>query len=401
MWPERTAEVLEVKADMDARAAAKGRTLRYGWRSHVIVRETEAEARAAARRLLSKLDDERAHAIRHGRSTASSAGVARQAALRESADDEGYVERTCGPASAGPARAAGAAIVGDPDQVLAKIRELADAGIEAFILSGLPARRRVRPVRPLRAAAHRPRPARVRPRSSEPRLTCSFRDPGPAGRPGARARAARPCPRGDVCFRRPRRMCVRAVVRLVVPVAPRRGGGAGGTGRQHKYVSLRPRFLASTASNSPADAPGRHRAPRLAAVARRSRQPGVPLVSPSSCVVVGPRRSAEHAGRPGAGIPMISACSWRRVTRSVAPRRSRRWMASCRARRRRRRTRSRWSRCAERCRSSRSHSSPARWASRAKRSGRGWAAASTTSARSLPRRRTAAQVRSRSRWSSS
>ena len=58
MWPDVTATMLEVKADMDARAAAKGRSLRYGWRSHVIVRETEDEARAAARRLLSKLDDD-------------------------------------------------------------------------------------------------------------------------------------------------------------------------------------------------------------------------------------------------------------------------------------------------------------------------------------------------------
>ena len=57
MWPDVTCSMLEVKADMDARAAAKGRSLRYGWRSHVIVRETEDEARAAARRLLSKLDD--------------------------------------------------------------------------------------------------------------------------------------------------------------------------------------------------------------------------------------------------------------------------------------------------------------------------------------------------------
>jgi alkanesulfonate monooxygenase len=45
--------------------------------------------------------------------------------------------RTCGPASAGPAPA-GAAIVGDPDQVLAKIRAYADLGMDAFILSGYP-----------------------------------------------------------------------------------------------------------------------------------------------------------------------------------------------------------------------------------------------------------------------
>jgi alkanesulfonate monooxygenase len=32
----------------------------------------------------------------------------------------------------------GAAIVGDPDQVLAKLRSYADIGIRAFILSGYP-----------------------------------------------------------------------------------------------------------------------------------------------------------------------------------------------------------------------------------------------------------------------
>jgi alkanesulfonate monooxygenase len=33
---------------------------------------------------------------------------------------------------------AGAAIVGDPDQVIAKLRSYADVGMEAFILSGYP-----------------------------------------------------------------------------------------------------------------------------------------------------------------------------------------------------------------------------------------------------------------------
>ena len=47
--PDQRRAIDEVKADMDARAAAVGRSLRYGWQSHVIVRETEDEARAAAR----------------------------------------------------------------------------------------------------------------------------------------------------------------------------------------------------------------------------------------------------------------------------------------------------------------------------------------------------------------
>lgn len=138
MWPDTTEKMLAVKDDMDARAAAKGRHLRYGWRSHVIVRETEDEARAAARRLLSKLDLETGEAIRRKSLDSASAGVANQAALRDSADDEGYVERHLWTGVGRARSGAGAAIVGDPDQVLGKIQELTGAGIEAFILSGYP-----------------------------------------------------------------------------------------------------------------------------------------------------------------------------------------------------------------------------------------------------------------------
>ena len=46
------------------RAARQGRTLEFGIRLHVIVRETEAEARAAAARLVSRLDDATGAAIR-------------------------------------------------------------------------------------------------------------------------------------------------------------------------------------------------------------------------------------------------------------------------------------------------------------------------------------------------
>ena len=134
MWPDVTAKVLEVKADMDARAAAKGRTLRYGWRSHVIVRETEDEARAAARRLLSKLDADTGKEIREKSLDSASAGVARQAALREGADDEGYVERNLWTGVGRARSGAGAAIVGDPAQVWATINELTEAGIGAVIL---------------------------------------------------------------------------------------------------------------------------------------------------------------------------------------------------------------------------------------------------------------------------
>ena len=50
----------------------------------------------------------------------------------------GYVERNLWTGVGRARSGAGAAIVGDPDQVLAKIDELTEAGIGAFILSGYP-----------------------------------------------------------------------------------------------------------------------------------------------------------------------------------------------------------------------------------------------------------------------
>jgi alkanesulfonate monooxygenase len=123
---------------MDSRAAKHGRTLRYGWRSHVIVRETENEARVAAARLLSRLDEEIGSSIRAKSLDSTSAGVARQSELRESADADGYIERHLWTGVGRARSGAGIAIVGDPDQVAAKIREIRDAGVDTFILSGYP-----------------------------------------------------------------------------------------------------------------------------------------------------------------------------------------------------------------------------------------------------------------------
>ncbi len=138
MWPDTLDEVRSTVTDMGARAAAHGRHLRFGWRSHVVVRETEDEARTAARRLLSRLDAEQGAAIRARSLDSASAGVARQAELREGADDEGYAERHLWTGVGRARSGAGAAIVGDPDQVAAHLRALGEAGVEAFILSGYP-----------------------------------------------------------------------------------------------------------------------------------------------------------------------------------------------------------------------------------------------------------------------
>jgi len=139
MWPETLQSATELITDMDQRAAKFGRTLKYGFRVHVVVRETEAEARAAADRLLSKLDADTGDAIRNKSLDAQTFGVARQAELREqSAANEGYIEDNLWTGIGRARSGCGAAIVGDPDQVLAKIKAYQALGIEAFILSGYP-----------------------------------------------------------------------------------------------------------------------------------------------------------------------------------------------------------------------------------------------------------------------
>lgn len=138
MWPDTLPAVREVIADMRARAARRGRTLKFGYRAHVIVRETEAEVRAYANRLLSKLDAPTGDAIRAKSLDSQSVGVQRQAALRAAAGEEGYVEDNLWTGIGRARSGCGAAIVGDPDQVLAKLRAYQAEGIEAFILSGYP-----------------------------------------------------------------------------------------------------------------------------------------------------------------------------------------------------------------------------------------------------------------------
>ena len=138
MWPDRMEAVRETIADLRTRADKAGRSLRFGYRVHVVVRETEAAARDAADRLLSRLDDAAGAAIRAKSLDSQSAGVRRQAELREAAGGEGYVEDNLWTGIGRARSGCGAAIVGDPDQVLAKLEAYRVAGIDAFILSGYP-----------------------------------------------------------------------------------------------------------------------------------------------------------------------------------------------------------------------------------------------------------------------
>ena len=103
----------------------------------MIVRDTEADGqgRRAAAGVRSSTTTP-ARPIRGKSLDAASVGVQRQAALREAATDDGFVEEALWTGVGRARSGAGAAIVGDPDQVLAKLRAYEDAGIAAFILSG-------------------------------------------------------------------------------------------------------------------------------------------------------------------------------------------------------------------------------------------------------------------------
>jgi alkanesulfonate monooxygenase len=137
MWPETGDQIASTMREMSQKAAAHGRTIDFGFRSHVIVRETEGEARAAAERLISKLDRAKGEEIRNRSLDSQSFGVKRQDALRAQSKDlyiEEHLWSGIGLARSGCA----SAIVGNPEQVLAKLNSYMDLGIRAFILSGYP-----------------------------------------------------------------------------------------------------------------------------------------------------------------------------------------------------------------------------------------------------------------------
>ena len=138
MWPETEQKLQGLMNDMTNRASDYQRTVQFGLRVHVIVRETEKEARSYANNLLSKLDLDLGKDIRNRAQDATSLGVARQAMLREEADNQHYVEPNLWTGIGLARSGCGAAIVGDPNQVLAKINRYIDMGIRSFIFSGYP-----------------------------------------------------------------------------------------------------------------------------------------------------------------------------------------------------------------------------------------------------------------------
>ncbi len=138
MWPEKMDELAGRMKAVNAVAERYGRTLDYGLRVHVIVRDTEAEAREYADYIVSKLDDEQGRAIRERALDAKSLGVSHQAKNRDVADDDGFIEPHLWTGVGRARSGCGAALVGSTDQVLSKLEAYQKMGMRAFVLSGYP-----------------------------------------------------------------------------------------------------------------------------------------------------------------------------------------------------------------------------------------------------------------------
>lgn len=138
MWPEPKEQIAERMRAVNAVAERYKRSLDYGLRVHVIVRDTEQEAREYAQHLVSKLEDDAGRAIRERALDSTSLGVAHQAKNRDLADMEGFVEPHLWTGVGRARSGCGAAIVGSTDQVLSELESYQKMGIRAFILSGYP-----------------------------------------------------------------------------------------------------------------------------------------------------------------------------------------------------------------------------------------------------------------------
>lgn len=137
-WGEPPAAVAEKIADMRERAAKHGRTLKFGIRLHVIVRETNEEAWKAADELIQYVDDDLIARAQASFNKMDSEGQRRMAALHGGKRDKLEVSPNLW-AGVGLVRGgAGTALVGDAETVAARMQEYADLGIETFILSGYP-----------------------------------------------------------------------------------------------------------------------------------------------------------------------------------------------------------------------------------------------------------------------
>ncbi|MDN5048418.1 FMNH2-dependent alkanesulfonate monooxygenase [Aliarcobacter butzleri] len=141
-WGETPKAVKAKIEDVKEKALKYGRTLKFGIRLHVIVRDTEEEAWSAAEKLISKLDDEKINASQTTLQKLDSEGQRLMTALTNGGKARTREELEISPnlwAGIGLVRGGCAtALVGSAQIVAQRIQEYVDLGIDTFVFSGYP-----------------------------------------------------------------------------------------------------------------------------------------------------------------------------------------------------------------------------------------------------------------------
>lgn len=140
MWPETRDRIHNLMLEMSGKASEYNRTVDFGLRVHVVVRETEREAKDAVKELMSRLDEQIGENIRQRAQDAAALGVSRQTEMRDLSDAEGYAEPHLYTGIGRARSGCGGALVGSPEQILEKIEDYRSMGIRSFIFSGYPNR---------------------------------------------------------------------------------------------------------------------------------------------------------------------------------------------------------------------------------------------------------------------
>ena len=138
MWPETEGNLRNLMENMSQKALKHNRKVDFGLRIHVVVRETEEEACKYAESIISKLDMEAGQELRERALDAKSYGVSRQKEMRDQSSKDGFVEPHLWTGIGKARSGCGAALVGNPDQIVEKLNRYMDMGIRSFILSGYP-----------------------------------------------------------------------------------------------------------------------------------------------------------------------------------------------------------------------------------------------------------------------
>jgi alkanesulfonate monooxygenase len=138
-WGEPPALVNQKLDAVRARATARGRTLSYGLRVHLIVRETDEAAWSAANRLISHLSDETiALAQQRLREDTDSVGQLRQLELHGGRRDKLEISPNLWAGVGLVRQGVGTALVGSPETVAERLREYQALGVQTIIGSGYP-----------------------------------------------------------------------------------------------------------------------------------------------------------------------------------------------------------------------------------------------------------------------